>query len=40
MLCSGGYVPHIDHAVAPEISWPDFCYYRRCLKKMIEEVSG
>jgi uroporphyrinogen decarboxylase len=39
MLRSGGYVPHIDHLVHPEISWPDFCYYRRCLRKMIEEVS-
>lgn len=37
LLNSGGYIPYIDHLVHPEISWADFCYYRRRLKEIIEE---
>lgn len=37
MLRRGGYIPHLDHAAHPEISWPDFCYYRQRLKALIEE---
>jgi uroporphyrinogen-III decarboxylase len=36
MLNKLGYIPHIDHLVHPEISWEDFCYYRKRLKEMIE----
>jgi uroporphyrinogen-III decarboxylase len=35
MLKSGGFVPHIDHQVHPEISWDNFKYYRNRLKEMI-----
>ncbi len=35
MLKSGGYIPHIDHHVHPEISWDNFKYYRDRLKEMI-----
>ena len=35
MLKSGGYVPHIDHHVHPDISWEDFKYYRARLNEMI-----
>ncbi|MGQ9648091.1 MAG: uroporphyrinogen decarboxylase family protein [Thermodesulfobacteriota bacterium] len=35
MLRSGGYVPHLDHHVHPDISWKDFVYYRTRLKEMI-----
>jgi len=27
LLEEGGYIPHIDHAVSPEISYDDFMYY-------------
>ncbi len=23
----GGYIPHVDHAVPPDVSWDNFCYY-------------
>jgi uroporphyrinogen decarboxylase len=36
MLARGGYIPHLDHLAHPEISWPDFCYYRRRLGELIE----
>ena len=37
MLERGGYIPHLDHAAHPEISWPDFRYYRQRLRALIEE---
>ena len=36
MLNKLGYIPHIDHLVHPDISWEDFCYYRKRLKEMVE----
>lgn len=36
MLRSGGYIPHIDHHVHPDISWKDFIYYRARLSEMIQ----
>jgi uroporphyrinogen decarboxylase len=40
MLQQGGYIPLLDHAAHPGISWPDFCYYRQRLREMIEEHTG
>jgi len=40
MLRSGGYIPHIDHHVHPDISWKDFIYYRNRLREMILEKSA
>ena len=37
MLQSGGYIPHIDHLVPPEVSWEDFITYRTRLREMILE---
>ena len=34
MLQHSGWVPYIDHAVSPDISWPNFLYYRDRLEKM------
>jgi len=34
---SGGFVPFIDHTVPPDISWQDFCYYRRRLADLASE---
>jgi hypothetical protein len=36
LLRLGGYVPHIDHHVHPDISWEDFIYYRTRLNEMIQ----
>ena len=35
MLRAGGYIPHVDHNVPPDISWDHFAYYRRRLNEMI-----
>ena len=37
MLGQGGYIPHLDHAAHPQISWSDFRYYREKLRALIEE---
>jgi uroporphyrinogen decarboxylase len=36
MLRLGGYIPHIDHHVHPDISWKDFIYYRTRLNEIIQ----
>jgi uroporphyrinogen-III decarboxylase len=36
LLRSGGYIPHIDHHVHPDISWENFIYYRKRLHEMIQ----
>jgi uroporphyrinogen decarboxylase len=35
LLEQGGYVPHLDHLVPPDISFDDYAYYRRQKKKLI-----
>ncbi|MHB1160337.1 MAG: uroporphyrinogen decarboxylase family protein [Chloroflexota bacterium] len=37
MLRHGGYIPHVDHNVPPDVSWDNFAHYRRRLGRMIEE---
>ncbi|MBI3991137.1 MAG: hypothetical protein HY350_03200, partial [Candidatus Omnitrophica bacterium] len=34
LLEDGGYIPHIDHAISPEISYEDFLYYLELKKKL------
>ena len=34
MLRHGGFVPHVDHQVPPDVSWENFKYYRQCLAEM------
>ena len=34
LLESGGYIPHIDHAVSPEISYDGFRYYLELKRKL------
>jgi len=36
MIKKGGYVPYIDHAVPPNISWDNFKYYRKKLNYIID----
>lgn len=38
VLPKGGYIPHIDHAVPPDVSWENFAYYRRRLAELVEAV--
>ena len=37
MLRSGRYLPAVDHAIPPDVSWDDFRYYCEKLKGMIEQ---
>ena len=30
----GGFIPFIDHTIPPEVSWDNFCYYRRRLSEL------
>ena len=34
LLQKGGYIPSIDHAIPPDISFENFCYYRNLIKKL------
>ena len=37
VVLSGGYIPHVDHGVPPDVSWENFSYYRRKLDAMLDE---
>ena len=37
MLQQGGYVPHIDHIVPPDVPWENFKYYRERVREMVYE---
>ena len=37
VVLTGGYIPHVDHGVPPDVSWENFCYYRRKLGAMLDE---
>jgi hypothetical protein len=36
MISMGGYIPYVDHAIPPNISWDHFKYYRNKLNEIIE----
>jgi uroporphyrinogen decarboxylase len=35
LMEQGGYIPHIDHAIPPDISYQDFLYYMELKLKLI-----
>ena len=35
MLDQGGFIPHLDHLVPPDISYDNYCYYLERKRKMI-----
>ncbi len=37
VVLGGGYIPHVDHGVPPDVSWENFCYYRHKLDAMLDE---
>ena len=37
MLKYGGYIPHVDHLVPPDVPFDNFLYYRRRLERMVKE---
>ncbi|MBM3699621.1 MAG: hypothetical protein FJW68_01715 [Actinobacteria bacterium] len=38
VLKSGGYIPHIDHAVSEDVTWENFRYYREKLNSFIDKI--
>ena len=40
VAASGGYIPHVDHAPPPDISWDNFRYYRQRLDAMLDEIDA
>jgi uroporphyrinogen decarboxylase len=34
VLHDGGYIPGCDHAVPPDVSWPDYLRYARLLAEL------
>jgi len=34
LLASGGYIPFVDHAVPPDVSFENFCYYMELIKNL------
>jgi uroporphyrinogen-III decarboxylase len=36
MIAQGGYIPYVDHAIPPNISWENFNYYREKLNFIID----
>jgi uroporphyrinogen decarboxylase len=40
MLAHGGYIPHADHFVPPDVSLEDFTYYRERLNALIDHTSN
>ncbi len=37
VVLSGGYIPHVDHGIPPDVSWENFRYYRRKLDAMLDK---
>jgi uroporphyrinogen-III decarboxylase len=38
MIAKGGYIPYVDHAVPPNVSWEDFKYYRERLNELVDTI--
>lgn len=32
----GGFIPHVDHTVPPDVSWDNFCHYMELKHKLLE----
>lgn len=37
VVLAGGYIPHVDHAIPPDVSFSSFTYYRRHLDALLDE---
>ena len=37
MLSQGGYIPYLDHAVPPDVTWESFVYYRTRVNEYVEK---
>ena len=34
LLEQGGYFPHMDHNVPPDVTFENYCYYRNTLREV------
>ena len=39
VLNTGGYIPHLDHFVSPDVDFENFSYYRERLNEMIDSAA-
>ncbi|MBT4483065.1 MAG: hypothetical protein HOC71_05250 [Candidatus Latescibacteria bacterium] len=37
MLETGGYIPKLDHEAPPEVTFDNFCYYRKLIREICEK---
>ncbi len=37
---AGGYIPHVDHSVPPDVSWENFRYYLRQREKLVRSAGA
>lgn len=37
MLKCGGYIPHVDHLIPPDVPFDNFIYYKKRLERMVKE---
>ncbi len=35
LIEEGGYIPHTDHSLPPDVSFADFCYYMEQMRKVV-----
>ncbi|MFQ6099069.1 MAG: uroporphyrinogen decarboxylase family protein, partial [Armatimonadota bacterium] len=40
LLEDGGYIPHVDHTVPPDVSWENFQYYMELKREIVEGRHG
>ena len=40
LISRGGYIPHLDHVVPPDVSLKNFIYYMKLKKRIIEGKIG
>ena len=40
ILEQGGYIPFADHLVHPDVSWENFCYYRKRVAEIAERIGS
>jgi len=40
MIKTGGYIPFTDHAVPPDVSFDNYCFFRQGLKKILRGNTG
>jgi uroporphyrinogen decarboxylase len=40
MLSRGGYIPHCDHLVPPDVSWESFRYFRQQVRHFVNNTGA